>query len=184
MNTHRLKTLPQYWDAIKAGTKRFEIRWDDRGYMEGDTLELVRYDPESEAKSGQILQARVGYIFRPGADADYGITRGYVVMSIDPISPPDLTAAQIERLAVLVEEHAEVIMAAAKTLRHGYDSYNPDKRHAGNNKSMLETEIGHAHAAAIMMIDHWDISGAAVRSGRREKEGRPSQYLHHQPDRE
>ena len=36
------------------------------------------------------------------------------------------TAAEAERLHMLMEECGEVIQAAAKVLRHGYECYHPD----------------------------------------------------------
>jgi len=36
MRTHRLKTWPQYFEAVLKGTKRFDIRVDDRDFAVGD----------------------------------------------------------------------------------------------------------------------------------------------------
>ena len=45
----------------------------------------------------------------------------------------ELSPAQAERLAYLLEECAEVIKAGTKILRHGYASYDPtNKNHPGN----------------------------------------------------
>ena len=44
MKTHDLKTLPEFFQAAASGRKRFEIRRDDRGFMEGDTLLLREFD--------------------------------------------------------------------------------------------------------------------------------------------
>lgn len=50
-----------------------------------------------------------------------------------------LTAAEIERLAILAEEASEVAQAAMKILRHGYSSCPP----AGlrNNREQLQEEL-------------------------------------------
>jgi hypothetical protein len=42
--THKLKTWPEFFKAILAGDKTFEIRKDDRGFKVGDTLRLLEFD--------------------------------------------------------------------------------------------------------------------------------------------
>lgn len=37
---HELKILPEYFEAVVSGNKRFEIRKDDRNYKKGDILRL------------------------------------------------------------------------------------------------------------------------------------------------
>lgn len=90
MQTHELKTLPQYWDAVQRGEKTFEVRRDDRGFQKGDVLELVRteYLPDPQwplsgdrygSKSLSTIRAEVTYILTSG---QFGIEPGYVVMGI------------------------------------------------------------------------------------------------------
>lgn len=45
MRTHELKTWPAAFAAVKAGTKRHEIRANDRDYAEGDVVVLREWDP-------------------------------------------------------------------------------------------------------------------------------------------
>lgn len=47
MNHHSLKTLPEFFEAILAGTKTFEARYDDRGFGVGDMLMLCEYDQQA-----------------------------------------------------------------------------------------------------------------------------------------
>ena len=61
------------------------------------------------------------------------------------------TRAQAERLNMLIEECGEVIQAAAKVLRHGYGSYNPDAPHLGDNKYQLGRELSDVRAIMAMM---------------------------------
>ena len=51
-----------------------------------------------------------------------------------------LSPAQAERLAMLIDECGEVIQIAGKILRHGYDSYHPDRPHI-SNRELLQREL-------------------------------------------
>ena len=75
-NVHELKTWPKYFEAIVENTKTFEIRKNDRGFEVGDVLELLEFDPEREAFTGNRIFVRIHYI------TDYAQRDGYVVMSI------------------------------------------------------------------------------------------------------
>ena len=37
---HELKTLPEYFEAVRKGDKTFELREDDRNFKVGDYLAL------------------------------------------------------------------------------------------------------------------------------------------------
>ena len=52
----------------------------------------------------------------------------------------NLSPAQIERLALLIEECAEVQHIACKILRHGYEDFNPDT--SCSNRTHLAVELG------------------------------------------
>lgn len=70
-----------------------------------------------------------------------------------------LTPSQAERLAMLAEEAAEVVMACTKILRHGYDSHNPDATHLGDNRVQLNQEIRDFEAVVALMRDANDLHG-------------------------
>lgn len=91
-----------------------------------------------------------------------------------------LTPAEQERLAILVEEASEVIKAAMKILRHGYESTNPDTKFLTDNRRDLEIELGHFTLAYDNMIDCRDIDLAAVDNAAFLKHSRPNSYTHHQ----
>lgn len=76
---HELKTWPGVFSAIKRGDKRFEYRYNDRGFHVGDRLRLREYNPATGEYTGRELRVRVTYIARC---PDFGIPDGYVVMSI------------------------------------------------------------------------------------------------------
>lgn len=85
---HELKTHPEPFDAVQAGTKRFEFRRDDRPFQVGDVLILREWSPGEHAwghdlpYTGRFVRARVTYLIR--GPSEFGIPAGYVCMSIEP----------------------------------------------------------------------------------------------------
>jgi len=76
--THDLKTWPEYFQAVKRGDKRFEIRKNDRDFRVGDTLRLLEYSPHGEVYSGDEVSRLVSFILDDGPFA----IPGCVVMSL------------------------------------------------------------------------------------------------------
>ncbi|MZZ58357.1 DUF3850 domain-containing protein [Enterococcus mundtii] len=72
--THELKILPEYFEAVISGRKRFEIRKNDRDYKVADQLYLREWD--GEKFTGDSHKVDVTYI------TDYEQKDGYVVMGI------------------------------------------------------------------------------------------------------
>ena len=91
---------------------------------------------------------------------------------------PDLTPAEIERLALLMEEMGEAAQAIGKILRHGYGSRHPDG--GPTNREALEKEIGDVRAAISLMIEKGDLSVAELWRHEEEKQESVKRYLHHQ----
>ena len=75
---HELKILPEYFDAIRCGDKRFEIRKNDRNFHKGDILRLKEFDREKY--TGEEIDVLVRYILY---DWEGGLQDGYCIMSID-----------------------------------------------------------------------------------------------------
>ena len=75
---HTLKILPEYFEAVNAGMKQFEIRYNDRDYHAGDILELNEYT--KSGYTGRVIKCRVTYL------TDYAQQDNYVVMGIKPIT--------------------------------------------------------------------------------------------------
>jgi ASC-1-like (ASCH) protein len=73
---HRLKTWPEYFEAVLSGKKTFEIRKNDRGFQVNDLLLLQEYNPKTEEYTGRELLVEVTYI------TDFGQPDNQVVMSI------------------------------------------------------------------------------------------------------
>jgi len=92
----------------------------------------------------------------------------------------ELTPAQTERLAILIEELSEAQHIASKILRHGYDSRNPLHPEVGINKMLLQDELGHVQHSIAMLVNAGDVSQGAINAQQGHKERNIKPYLHHQ----
>lgn len=90
-----------------------------------------------------------------------------------------LTEAEQERLAILIEECGEVVQAACKVLRHGYESDNHGDLPETNRRA-LERELGDLSHAARRMQEAGDLDAETIRARESSKQQRILPYLHHQ----
>jgi hypothetical protein len=83
---HVLKTWPEPFEAVIEGRKRFDFRFNDRGYAVGDLLVLGCWDPTPTSSTlprgytGKWTMAEVTYV----AEGLFGIPPNHVVLSITP----------------------------------------------------------------------------------------------------
>ncbi len=80
MAQHELKTDPAAFQAVKAGLKPFEIRYDDRDYQIGDHLHLREYEPAT-GYTGDALWVTVGFML---LGDQYGLELGHAALAITP----------------------------------------------------------------------------------------------------
>ncbi len=94
---------------------------------------------------------------------------------------PDLgneqAAAQIERVALLMEEMAETIHVIGKILRHGFNSYNPYTEE--KNKTLLEKELSHVSLALSLLIANGDIDPLALTEYQSLKQQSVKRFMHY-----
>lgn len=79
MKVHELKIGSKFFEAVKDGSKKFEIRKNDRDYKVGDILVLLEYDKYYQAFTGEKITVEIIYM------TDYAQQDGYVVLGIDEI---------------------------------------------------------------------------------------------------
>lgn len=79
MAKHELKTWPEFFHAVRQGTKTFECRKHDRDFGVNDILVLREFDPVSEIYTGDRLSVRVTYLL---SGREWGIVPSHVVMGI------------------------------------------------------------------------------------------------------
>ncbi len=77
---HELKTLPHLFEEVLSRRKTFEIRFNDRNFVEGDVLILKEFAPVL-GFTGREARRRVIYILHGG---QFGLQKGYVAMAIKP----------------------------------------------------------------------------------------------------
>ena len=88
-------------------------------------------------------------------------------------------AAQLERIAYLMEECAEVIQICGKIIRHGPESSNPNDLESRSNMDLLAEELADVRKAEHLLISAEDVDPDAIA----HHYGKPrSRYFHHQQD--
>lgn len=163
--THELKVWPQFFKALVAGTKTFEVRMDDRGFAVGDTLRLREFIPGGDY-TGREVSRVVSDILRGG---DFGVEPGYVVLALAaapsaPAHPQDLLGLP----ALLVE-----LREAAAEMARSADACAtiPSLRGvaAGNEKiaRLLRTSI------AAIELQSAAIASAEARAGGASSQPKP-----------
>ena len=96
--------------------------------------------------------------------------------------PPYLTPAEIERLAYLSEELAEVQHCICKILRHGWNAWDPKKPNPVRNRALLEFEIGDVQAAICLMVANRDVDVNRIERFTNDKIESMNKWLHHQEE--
>lgn len=81
---HNLKTWPEYFEQVWQGKKNFEVRKNDRLFIESDTLTLREYDPENMNYTGRGIDCEISYILIGGS---FGIDKDYCVLGLKNITP-------------------------------------------------------------------------------------------------
>jgi hypothetical protein len=91
-DVHELKTWPEYFQAVKAGTKTFEIRKNDCDYKVSDILLLREWKPMGYSKvspdfmtgeyTGDALKVKITYILP--YEPHFGIPGHLSIMSFAP----------------------------------------------------------------------------------------------------
>jgi len=65
------KIHPKYFQLVKSGKKRFELRLADFSIKSGDTFVLAEWDPKKKIFTGQEIRKKVKYVLKFKLD-DFG----------------------------------------------------------------------------------------------------------------
>lgn len=85
MKIHELKTTDIQFQRIWDNKKLFELRKDDRGFLEGDVLHLKEINSDLDYTGRECL-AEVRMVLRNYA----GLQPEYCIMSIEPLLKQDV----------------------------------------------------------------------------------------------
>lgn len=87
---HALKTLPKYFEEVRLGSKRFELRRNDRDFRVGDYLALNEYDRATQTYTGRTELVKVTYMLNPNDVMT--CQGGFAVLSILKVADFDSSA--------------------------------------------------------------------------------------------
>ena len=79
---HKLKTWPQFFDAVAYGAKSFDLRKDDRSFQVGDVLLLQEFDPYSNGGSYSGREVSRLVLYKLDAPSFSGIEKGYCILGL------------------------------------------------------------------------------------------------------
>jgi len=86
MKTHKIKSWSHFFDDIKSGIKKHDLRKNDRGYNVGDICILQRYDNIKGIYTGEELPVEISYITdnrTPCAYSSAVLPHEYCILSLD-----------------------------------------------------------------------------------------------------
>ena len=85
MSTHTVKSWPWFFQAMKAGAKKHDMRPMDRDWKIGDTVVLQEFDPRSGEYTGNEHVMEITYITSrntPCALSSVALDKDHVILSL------------------------------------------------------------------------------------------------------
>jgi len=58
------KIWPKYFELVKSGEKKFELRLADFSIKEGDILRLEEWNPKTKKYTGRRLEKKAKFVFK------------------------------------------------------------------------------------------------------------------------
>ncbi len=62
------KIRPEYFELVKSGKKKFELRLADFNLKEGDVLILEEWNPETKKYTGRKIEKNIDFILKFNLD--------------------------------------------------------------------------------------------------------------------
>lgn len=90
MTIHHVKSWSHFFDAITDGSKKHDLRKNDRNYQVGDDIILEKYDNINGRYTGDMLVCSVTYITSnvvPCAFSSAVLPPDYCILSLQPYGP-------------------------------------------------------------------------------------------------
>jgi hypothetical protein len=154
---HILKTWPEPFAALVDGSKRHEVRVNDRNFQPVDTLELREWVPDPFMRdvghfTGRKCIATVSHVTAGGS---FGLPPNLCVMSLIAINRPAVEGAMVHECEYCDQLCASLrLIAEHPHLKDGEPTYgDPSRPYAPGEDLMrffqLGSHVGHGCAAAI-----------------------------------
>ncbi len=90
MATHELKSWPRFFQAIAAGERLHELRFNDRNFTVGDRVILHEYDPDRGSYTGNTCSGEITSITSAAIDcavSSEALHPGYCIFSFKLFCP-------------------------------------------------------------------------------------------------
>lgn len=87
MQTHYLKTWPEYFKDLKSGLKDFELRYNDRLFSVGDTVICQEYNNDKKEFTGEELRFTIKskYCWNDDIIMGTALKVGYCILGLQRI---------------------------------------------------------------------------------------------------
>ena len=80
MKLHYLKIKPEYYEEVRRGSKKAELRKNDRDYQVGDIIKFIVIDDKgNETRTDRYYE--ITHILKDVPE--YGLQDGYAILSIE-----------------------------------------------------------------------------------------------------
>lgn len=56
------KTLPEFFEEVLKGNKKFDLRLADFKVKKGDILVLREWDPKAEKYTGRVIEKKISFV--------------------------------------------------------------------------------------------------------------------------
>lgn len=80
---HKLKIESSFLDKIMDGTKKYEIRKDDRDFQVNDVCEFKEYDPVAQNYLSRSVQLVIIDVFGRKEEEKKFVIPGHVILSVE-----------------------------------------------------------------------------------------------------
>jgi len=78
VTVHKLKLKQPFFDAVVNGSKTFEVRVNDRNFMQGDIVIMQEVDENAEFTTPErFINADIGFVL-----SGHGLQEGHVAFSL------------------------------------------------------------------------------------------------------
>ena len=85
MRMHDIKCWPMHYDRLIDGSKRFEVRKNDRDYQVGDKLWIREWDPKAREYTERDIVFLISYIMSPHS-CMAAMQSDFVILSLNEVS--------------------------------------------------------------------------------------------------